>query len=115
MTVPPGARSAVTRRLERIDVDHFATAESATEEYETIVYFSVERENPEPVVADLYEAGLDTDDHVVVLEIDIHGKTTGERGTKDGHERIAAVNPNADGSGSRRRSGPTAGNAPRPA
>ena len=92
-TVPSGCLGAVAGALDDHGVDYFATDERGTDAYEAVMYVSTPEEDVEDVLGYLYEAGLDAEDHVVLIDtaVDIVGRTgTGESGG-DGHARIAAA------------------------
>ncbi len=67
-TVPAGAKGDVERVLAERDIDYFETQETGRDRYEAVVYLSVPEETVESVLATLYEAGLDADDHVVLID-----------------------------------------------
>jgi len=92
-TVPRGATDDVKRVLERRDVDYFATHETGTDEYEEVLYLSISEEMVEGVLKNLYDTGLDSNDHAVIIdtEVDIFGRTDGKESSLDGYARIASA------------------------
>lgn len=83
----------VKRALHRANIDFFATHETGTDGYESVLYISIPEEDVERVLGQLYDAGLDADDHVVIIEteVDIFGRTDGQHDDAGEHARIAAA------------------------
>jgi len=92
-TIPTDADREVTRRLDENDFEYFGTDETTGPEYDRVISVSVEDEEVEAVLDQLYEAGIDTDDHVVVLktEVDIFGRAADQTTKAGDHARIAAA------------------------
>lgn len=92
-TVPPGALPDVKQVLAERDIDYFATHETGTDEYRAVLYVSLPEEAVEAVLEDLYAAGLDSNDHVVLIdtEVDIFGRADGVEAGPDGYARIASA------------------------
>lgn len=92
-TVPSNILPAVEQVLEERGIDFFGTDEAATDDYGTVVCISIPEDKVEPVLSDLYDAGLDTDDHVVIIDtaVDIFGQTDAPDADVGGHARIAAA------------------------
>lgn len=92
-TIPPGALPAVEQALTEDGVDYFVTAETATEEYGHVLYISLPEEDVEAVLETLYSAGLDSEDHVLLIdtEVDIFGRADGAASEGGGYARIASA------------------------
>ena len=92
-TVQQGTLDDVERVLDDRGIDYFATAETGTEQYSSVLYISIPEEEVEAVLDDLYEAGLGSNDHVVLIdtEVDIFGRAEGASTGKGGYARIAAA------------------------
>jgi len=90
-TVPPNAFGDVKQVLEERNIDYFATEETGSEKYGHVVYISIPEGTVESVLEDLYSAGLDSEDHVVLIdtEVDIFGRADGP--SPDGYSRIASA------------------------
>ncbi len=90
-TVPCGVLEGVTERLDEHGVDYVAMDETATDDYVAVLQFSVAKDRLESVLSDLYEAGLDADDHVTVIdsEVDLFGRAEASPGTKEDHSGVA--------------------------
>jgi len=92
-TVSADARPDVEQALEDREVSYFATNETGTDEYSGILYISTPEEVVESVLQDLYAAGLDSRDHVVLIdtEADIFGRADGVETSAAGYARIASA------------------------
>ncbi|PSQ45109.1 TIGR00341 family protein [Halobacteriales archaeon SW_6_65_15] len=92
-TVPPEIFPDVKRVLDERGIDYFATHETGTDEYEAVLYVSIPEEEVESVLEALYETGLGSDDHVVLIntEVDIFGHADGATAGDGGHARIASA------------------------
>lgn len=92
-TVPDGAFTEVKEALEADQISYFASEETGTDEYSAIVYVSLPEQEVESVLGDLYSAGLDSNDHVLLIdtEVDIFGRTDGVQDELEGYNRIASA------------------------
>lgn len=92
-TVPSGALSDVKKPLDEEGVEYFATHETGTDDYAEVLYISIPEQEVESVLQDLYAAGLDSEDHVVLIdtEVDIFGRTEPETAQTGGYARIASA------------------------
>lgn len=68
LTVPADTALAIESTLDDADISYYGTTETSNENYETIINFSVEAEEVEPILDRLYEAGLSSDDHGIILD-----------------------------------------------
>ncbi|PSP79475.1 TIGR00341 family protein [Halobacteriales archaeon QS_1_68_20] len=92
-TVPTGALADVKAVLDERGTAYFATHETGTDEYEAVLYISIPEEAVESLLEALYETGLGSDDHVLIIdtEVDIFGRADGAETDEDGHARIASA------------------------
>lgn len=93
VTVPTGSYSAVEEALGARDIDFYCTPESSSQGYEAVVHFSLSEGEVESVLDDLYAAGLDENDHVVLLqsEADMFGQVDSQSTDGSNYERIASA------------------------
>ncbi len=89
--MPHGVLDGVIERLDEHGVDYVAMDEMATDEYVAVLHFSTTKDRLESVLSDLYEAGLDADDHVTIIdsEVDLFGRVEASPGTKEEHSGVA--------------------------
>jgi uncharacterized hydrophobic protein (TIGR00341 family) len=70
LAVPEDTVPAIETTLDDEGIDYYSTAETDRRKYDTIVHFSVETPDVEPVLDRLYEAGLSSDDHGVIVDVE---------------------------------------------
>ncbi|PSP80068.1 TIGR00341 family protein [Halobacteriales archaeon QS_1_68_20] len=70
LAVPEHSVPAIERTLEDEGIDYYHTRETSDKEYDTIVHFSVETPNVEPVLDRLYEVGFSSDDHGIIVDVE---------------------------------------------
>jgi uncharacterized hydrophobic protein (TIGR00341 family) len=70
LAVPGDTVPAIEGILTDEDIDYYCTTEATREKYDTIVHFSVHTPDVEPVLDRLYEAGLSSTDHGVIVDIE---------------------------------------------
>lgn len=92
-TVPPTAFDDVQRVLDEQNINYFATEETGNEKYDSVLYVSTSEGAVESVLEDLYAAGLDSEDHVVLIdtEVDIFGRADDVETSPEGYSRIASA------------------------
>ena len=70
LAVPEETVPAVEATLEDEGIDYYHTDETSRKGYDTIINFSVEPPDVEPVLDRLYEAGLSGDDHGIIVDVE---------------------------------------------
>lgn len=92
-TVPSGRESAVRDALDEQELNYFVTEEVGNEAYAELVYVSIPDQEVEETLECLYRAGLDEDDHVMIVDVeaDIFGRTGAQGDGLGEHARIAAA------------------------
>ena len=70
LAVPEETVPAVEATLEDEGIDYYHTDETSRKEYDTIISFSVEPPDVEPILDKLYEAGLSGDDHGIIVDVE---------------------------------------------
>jgi len=70
LALPEETVPGIERTLEREEIDYYCIPETDTPKYDTVVNFSVETPEVEPVLDRLYEAGLSSDDHGIIIDVE---------------------------------------------
>ena len=70
LAVPEGTVPAVEATLEDEGIDYYHTDETSRKGYDTIISFTVEPPEVEPILDRLYEAGLSGDDHGIIVDVE---------------------------------------------
>lgn len=70
LAVPEDTVPAIETTLADEGIDYYCSIEVDSEEYDTIIHFSVETPDVEPILDRLYEAGPSSDDHGIIVDIE---------------------------------------------
>jgi len=91
-TVPAGAVDDLRAVLTEHDLEFFVIDETSPK-YAALLHIPIPEEKVEFVLKLLYESGLDSEDHVVILdaEVDIFGRTDDMGEGVDNYQRVAAA------------------------
>lgn len=70
LAVPEDAVPGITTALDNEEIDYYSTNESDRQKYDRIIHFSVETPDVEPILDRLYEVGLSSDDHGIIVDVE---------------------------------------------
>jgi uncharacterized hydrophobic protein (TIGR00341 family) len=70
IAVPGDTVPAIETTLEDEEIDYYSTTEVHRQKYDTIIHFSVETPDVEPILDRLYEAGLSSNDHGIIVDVE---------------------------------------------
>ena len=70
LAIPGDILPDIERTLVDEGLDYYTTSEADRERYDTIVHFVVEPDEVEPMLDRLYESGLSSEDHGVIVDVE---------------------------------------------
>lgn len=70
LAVPEDTIPAIETTLDNEEIEYYCSTETNRQKYDTIIHFSVETPDVEPILDRLYEAGLSSDDHGVIVNVE---------------------------------------------
>jgi uncharacterized hydrophobic protein (TIGR00341 family) len=70
LTIPENIVSDIKAVLADEDLDYYCTTETDRQKYDMVINFVVEAPDVEPILDRLYEAGLSSDDHGIIVDVE---------------------------------------------
>ena len=70
LAVPEDTAPDIETTLDEEGIDYYCTTEADRQKYDMIIHFSVETPDVEPILDRLYEVGLSSNDHGIIVDVE---------------------------------------------